>query len=260
MTAARHAGATSRRPVARRASAPASEPHVACRNCSLFQLCLPVGIGEADLELLERILKRRKLLRRGAHLFRPGDPFRAVLAVRSGSIKTYAPGRGAATQVVGFHLPGELLGLDAIDAGVHRFGARALESASLCELPFDRLEALGGRVPSVQRQLLRIMSKQILHDQALRVLLGARRAEERLAAFLVNLSQRFQRRGFSTAEFNLSMSRRDIGEYLGLAKETVCRLFARLERDRLIAVRRKHVRILDPARLAALGRVQPQAL
>lgn len=260
MTPERHAGKAPTRPAGSRARAPATEPHVACRDCSLFQLCLPVGIGEADLELLERIIKRRKLLRRGAHVFRPGDPFRAVLAVRSGSIKTYVPGRGAATQVVGFHLPGELLGLDAMDAGVHRFGARALESASLCELPFDRLEALGGEIPSVQRQLVRIMSKQILHDQMLRVLLCARNAEERLAAFLVNLSQRIRRRGFSAVEFNLSMSRRDIGEYLGLAKETVCRLFARLERERLIAARRKHVRLLDPARLAVLGRVQPPAL
>lgn len=232
-----------------------AEPHVACRDCSLFQLCLPVGIGAADLALLERIIKRRKLLRRGAHVFRPGDRFQALFAVRSGSIQTYAPGRSAANQVVGFHLPGELLGLDAIDTGVHRFGARALEAASLCEVPFDRLEELGGEIPSVQRQLLRIMSKQILHDQALRVLLCARSAEERLAAFLVNLSQRFQRRGFSASEFRLSMSRRDIGQHLGLAKETVCRLLARLERDRLIAVRRKHVRVVDRARLAALGRI-----
>ncbi len=232
---------------------------VACHNCTLFQLCLPVGVGAADLDLLDRILKNRRMVKRGDHVFRPGDAFHAVYAVRSGSVKTYARSRGGRAQMTGFHLPGELIGLDAIDSGVHHCGARALESTSVCELPFDRLEALGTQVAGVQRQMLRIMSKQILHDQVLRVLLSSRRADERLAAFLVNLSQRFSRRGFSTAEFNLSMSRREIGEYLGLAKETVSRLFTRFEKERLIAVRRKNVRIVDRARLTALGRVLPPA-
>lgn len=166
-----------------------------------------MGVGAADLDLLDRILKRRRMVRRGEHVFRPGEPFRAVYAVRSGSVKTYARSRGGAPQMTGFHLPGELIGLDAIDSGTHQSGACALESTSVCELPFDRLEALGARVAGVQRQMLRIMSKQILHDQVLRVLLSGRNAEERLAAFLVNVSQRFSRRGFSAAEFNLSMSR-----------------------------------------------------
>jgi CRP/FNR family transcriptional regulator len=243
-------------PVAARTSRAAERP-VACRNCTLFQLCLPVGIGAADLDLLERIIKRRRMLERGEEVIRPGEPFRAVYAVRSGSIQTYARTRSGRTLVTGFHLPGELIGLDAIDSGVHHAGARALESSSVCELPFDRLEALGARISSVQRQMLRIMSKRILQDEVLRVQLCARGAAQRLAAFLAGLSQRFKRRGFSPTEFNLRMSRRDIGEYLGLAHETVSRLLARFERERLIAVRRRHVRILDGARLAALGLVPP---
>ena len=141
---------------------------VACHNCTLFQLCLPVGVGAADLDLLDRILKNRRMVKRGDHVFRPGDAFHAVYAVRSGSVKTYARSRGGRAQMTGFHLPGELIGLDAIDSGVHHCGARALESTSVCELPFDRLEALGTQVAGVQRQMLRIMSKQILHDQVLR--------------------------------------------------------------------------------------------
>jgi CRP/FNR family transcriptional regulator len=222
---------------------------VACKDCSLFQLCLPVGIGEADLALLERIIKRRRALKRGEYLFRPGDPFLFVYAVKSGSIKTYAPIRDGADQITGFHLPGEMLGLDAINTEVHQCGAVALETSSLCELPLNRLEELGSVVTSVQRQMLRILSKQILHDQSLQVLLCKKNAEERLAAFLLSLSNRYKRRGFSASEFHLSMSRQDIASYLGLAEETVSRLFTRFQEQDLIKVTRKHVRLLDLPRL-----------
>lgn len=228
---------------------------VACRDCTLFRLCLPVGTGSADLDLLDRIIKRPRLLPKGAHLFRPGDRFGSVLAVRAGSVETYTIEADARREVVAFHLPGELLALDAIGAGVHRFGARTLEATSLCEVPFDRLEAIGARVPTVQRQLVRIMSQQILHDQSLRSRLATAVAEERLAIFLMDFSDRIRRRGYSGTQIPLSMSRRAIGRFLGLAKETVCRLFARLERDGLLEVRGRSVRILDADRLAALGRM-----
>ncbi len=225
---------------------------VACKDCSLFQLCLPVGIGEADLVLLERIIKRRRTLKRGEYLFRPGDPFLFVYAVKSGSIKTYAPIRDGADQITGFHLPGEMLGLDAINTEVHQCGAVALETSSLCELPLNRLEELGSVVTSVQRQLLRILSKQILHDQTLQVLLCKKSAEERLAAFLLSLSNRYKRRGFSASEYHMSMSRQDIASYLGLAEETISRLFTRFQEQGLIKVVRKHVRLLDLPRLAEM--------
>jgi CRP/FNR family transcriptional regulator len=228
-------------------------PKVACKDCTLFQLCLPIGAGAADLALLERVVKLRRLLRRGEQLFRPGDPFLFVYAVRSGSIKTYIPIRDTADQVSGFHLPGELLGLDAINSEAHQCGARALETSSVCALPLNRLEELGDLVKSVQRQLLRIMSRKILHDQVLQVLLCKKSAEERLAAFLVGLSNRYRRRGFSAAEFHLSMSRGDIGSYLGLADETVSRLFSRFQEQNLLAVQRKHVRLKNLPKLTALA-------
>lgn len=226
---------------------------VACKDCNLFQLCLPVGIDARELEELDSIIKRRRPVKRGEHLFRVGDPFQAIYAVRSGSIKTYTPTEDGHEQVTGFHLPGELLGLDAINLQHHPCAAKALETTSLCEIPFDRLEELSMRLPSLQHQLLKIMSKEILHDQSLLMLLGKKSAEERLAALLLSLSTRYQQRGFSPSDFYLSMSRNDIGNYLGLAVETVSRLFTRFQDEGLLSVQRKHVCIVDLPRMRAIA-------
>jgi len=230
-----------------------SQLKVACQDCNLFQLCLPVRVGNEDLEELDRIIKRRRPVRRGEHLFKVGDPFASIYAVRSGSIKTYTPTADGEERVTGFHLPGELLGLGAIHTNSHTCGAKALETASVCELPFNRLEELSARVPNLQHQLLRVMSAEILHDQELLSLLGRKGAEERLAALLISLSNRYAERGFSNQEFYLSMSRSDIGNYLGLAVETVSRLFTRFQEEGLLAVRRKYIRILDLQRMRELA-------
>lgn len=222
-----------------------SNIRIACKDCSLFQLCLPIGVGEADLELLDRIIKHRRPFRRGEHLFRIGDPFQAIYAVRAGSLKTYVMTEDGHEQVIGFHLPGELVGLDAINSEYHPCAAKALETTSVCEIPFDRLEELADHMPTLQRQLLRILSKEILQDHNLLMLLGKKSADERLAAFLVSLSARFKRRGFSSREFYLSMSRNDIGNYLGLAVETVSRLFTRFQEEGLVTVQRKHILLRD---------------
>jgi CRP/FNR family transcriptional regulator len=226
---------------------------IACKDCSLFQLCLPVGIDATELEELDSIIKRRRPLKRGEHLFHVGSPFQAIYAVRSGSIKTYAPTEDGHEQVTGFHLPGELLGLDAINLQHHPCAAKALETTSYCEIPFERLEELSTRLPSLQHQLLKIMSKEILHDQSLLMLLGKKSAEERLAALLLSLSSRYRQRGFSATDFHLSMSRNDIGNYLGLAVETVSRLFSRFQEEGLLDVQRKHIGIADLPRLKAIA-------
>ena len=234
-----------------------AEIKVACQDCSLFQLCLPVGIDARDLELLDSIIKRRRQVKRGEHLFHIGASLQSIYAVRSGSIKTYTPTEDGHEQVTGFHLPGELLGLDAINTEFHPCAAKALETTSICEIPFDRLEALSTRIPGLQHQLLRIMSKEILHDQSLLMLLGKKSAEERLAALLLSLSNRYHARGFSPTEFNLSMSRNDIGNYLGLAVETVSRLFTRFQSDGVLTVQRKYIHILDLERLTTIA-AQPK--
>lgn len=226
---------------------------VACKDCNLFQLCLPVGIDEKELEELDNIIKRRRPLKRGDHLFQVGSPFQSIYAVRSGSIKTYTPTEDGYEQVTGFHLPGELLGLDAINLEHHPCAAKALETTSLCEIPFNRLEELSTHLPSLQHQMLKIMSKEILHDHSLLMLLGKKSAEERLAALLLSLSNRYQQRGFSPTDFYLSMSRNDIGNYLGLAVETVSRLFSRFQEEGVLDVQRKHVCITDLVQLRRIA-------
>lgn len=221
----------------------------ACRGCSLRQLCLPVGVSLEDLQRLEAIVKRSRALPRGKHVFRLGDRFRAVFAVRSGSIKTYTVTESGAEQVTGFHLPGELIGFDALATGSHPCSAKTLETSSVCELPFDQLEELTAQAPTLRHQLLRLMSREILSEGELLTLLGKRSAEERLAAFLFSLSARFKLRGFAASEFRLSMSRNDIADYLGLAVETVSRLFTRFQQQHIVAVQNKDVCILDADRL-----------
>lgn len=225
---------------------------VACQNCSLSSLCLPMGLNPGDVEKLEAIVKRSRPLRRGDHLFESATPFRSLYAIKTGSVKTYTIGPDGTEQVLGFHLPGELVGLDAIQGEQHRCSARVLETATVCEMPFHRLEELASRIPSLQHQLFRLLSKEIGQDTDMLGLLGRSPAEQRLASFLLSLSERHKRRGFSAREFFLSMSRQEIGSYLGLALETVSRLFTRLQEDGILRVERKHIEILDMDRLKAI--------
>ena len=218
---------------------------VACEECSLHELCLPLELQHDDMVELDRIIHKRRPLHRGDYLFRMGDPFRALYAVRSGCIKTYTSTDEGEEQVTGFHLPGELVGLDAITEGCHPCAARALETTSVCEIPYDRLEEISSHIPGLQRQLLRLMSREILTEQDTMIWLGKKSAEARLAALLVRFSESYRRRRFSPTEFHLSMSRTDIASYLGLAVETVSRLFTRFQSEGLLEVERKHLRLLD---------------
>ncbi|NIR59066.1 MAG: fumarate/nitrate reduction transcriptional regulator Fnr [Gammaproteobacteria bacterium] len=230
-----------------------SQVKAACQSCSLQELCLPYGIGPEDLAALDQIVKRKRPLSRGAHVYRTGDPFRSVYAVRSGAVKTYAVTDEGYEHVTGFHLPGELLGLDAIIRGEHTCSARALDTTSLCEIPFDQLESLAGQIRGLQRQLLRLMSQEIQQDEELLLLLGKKTAEERLATFLLSLSKRYSNLGYSAMEFNLSMSRNDIANYLGLAVETVSRLFTRFQDQGLLEVQNRYIRLHEPRALRLLA-------
>ncbi|MBK1693004.1 fumarate/nitrate reduction transcriptional regulator Fnr [Ectothiorhodospira mobilis] len=219
---------------------------VACKDCGLRELCLPVGVSVEDLEQLDGIILRKRPVHRGDRLYEAGHPMHSLYAVRSGSVKTFVLTDDGQEQITSFHLPGELLGLDAIGDGVHPCTALALETCSICEIPFQQLESLASRSPELQHQLLRIMSRELQSDEHLVTLLGRRGSDARVAAFLLNLSDRLGRRGFSRHEFHLTMSRNDIGNYLGLAVETVSRMFSRFQQQGLIRVQRKLVTLLDP--------------
>lgn len=218
---------------------------VACSNCGLSTLCLPYGLKPDDVERLEHIVRRNRPLQRGQTLYSPGDKFRSLYVVKTGAVKTFTQTASGDEHVIGFHLPGEILGLDAIQEDQHGCFAKALETTAICEMPFGRLEELSSSIPSLQHQMLRLLSREVCSESQMISLLNNSSAEERLASFLISLSERFHRRGFSATDFFLAMSRQDIGSFLGLALETVSRLFTRFQDQGILRVDRKHVQITD---------------
>ena len=224
----------------------------ACSTCSLHELCLPVGLDAESMKTLENLVSTRRKVHRGASLFHSGDPFSALYAVRYGFFKSFITTSDGRDQVTGFYMAGELIGMDGIGTERHTCTLMALEDSEVCIMPFARIEELSREIEPLQRHFHRMLSREIVRDQGVMLLLGSMRAEERLAAFLLNLSQRFLKRGFSPSEFVLRMTREEIGSYLGMKLETVSRLFSRFHEERLIEVRQKHVRLRDIDGLRAL--------
>jgi len=225
---------------------------VSCKECNLRELCFPHGMNEEELESMDAVVEQPKPMHKNDYLYHDGDKTAAIYAVRSGCVKTMTESPNGDEQIVGFHLPGELLGMDGFADGVHSCNAVALETSSVCELPLDKLEVLCMQLPSLQRQMRRIMGKEVTGDHKLLLLLGKMSADERLASFLLSLSSRMQERHWKDKEFNLSMPRQDIANYLGMAVETVSRLFATFQNEKIIAVDRRHITILDMARLKTI--------
>jgi CRP/FNR family transcriptional regulator len=227
------------------------EIDVSCQHCTLAKLCLPYGMDREVLNKLDNIVTRRPPYHRGDHLFRPGHNSHALFAVHSGALKSYCITEDGEEQVLGFILPGELTGMDGLAGGQYASASVALETSSVCELPFEQLNQLCSQLPGMHEQIMRIAAKEITIDQQMLMLLGKRNAEERLASFILSLSSRYKKRGLSPTEFHLPMSRQDIGNYLGLAIETVSRLFARFQDEGILAVDRKLVTIRKLESLAA---------
>jgi CRP/FNR family transcriptional regulator len=226
---------------------------VNCGDCGLHDICLVEGLSPADLDRLTGMVSTRRRVRRGEPLFRAGDAFDAVYPIRLGFFKTRVTSDDGREQVTGFPMPGDILGFDAISSAAFQCDAIALEDAEVCVVPFEKLESLSREFNGLQRQLHRVLSREIVRDQGVMMLLGTMRAEQRIATFLLNLSQRFAQRGFSSREFILRMTREEIGNYLGLKLETVSRTFSKLQEDGVIAVEQKRLRIEDPARLREIA-------
>jgi CRP/FNR family transcriptional regulator len=218
---------------------------VSCSGCNFRELCLPSGACVEDLPQFDRVVFARRKIKRGEALFNAGDEFKSVYAVRSGFFKSSVTDGEGREQVTGFFMGGELLGLEGIGTGRHHGAAIALEGSEVCVLPYALIEELASDVPALQRQLHAMLAREIVRDHGVMMLLGSMRAEERLATFLLNLSRRFTARGYSRCEFNLRMTREELGSYLGLKLETVSRLFSAFQKDGLIEVQQKYVRILD---------------
>lgn len=223
---------------------------IACSRCSLGELCLPRGLCAQDIGALEDIVDRSNPMQAGEHVFRAGDPFETITVVRAGCFKSYLVNEEGQEQVLDFALPGEILGLDAIHRGAHVSSCVALDTSAVCSLSFDSLSELARGIPALQSELFSIMSHRIAD---LETVCGDHSADQRFALFLESLSQRYSRRGYSTQEFTLAMSRRDIASYLRLATETVSRILARMKEDGLLEVSRNRLRILDADALHAIA-------
>lgn len=226
---------------------------VTCRECALNALCIPHGMTVDEIDKVNQMIERGRPLHRNDVVFEQGEKFDSIYAVRAGAIKVYSMSPSGEEQVIGFYLPGEIFGLDAIDENIHQCTAKALETSTICEIPYDRLQELSHEVPKLQSQMYRLLSREIRQDQNLQLLLSKMSAEERLSSFLLNLAVRYQQRRLSPEAFRLPMSRADIGNYLGLAVETVSRAFTRMQENGVIAVDQREVRIRDRRQLCHLA-------
>lgn len=217
---------------------------VACSNCNLRELCIPVGFDNADMHRLDEVVTSRRKVRQGSSLFKTGDLFTSLYAIRTGFFKTSVSSADGREQVTGFQMAGEIMGLDGIVSDHHNCNAVALEDAEVCVMPFANVEELSREFPVLQRHIHKIMSREIVRENGVMMLLGNMRAEERLATFLLNLVQRLHTRGFSESELILRMTREEIGSYLGMKLETVSRTFSKFSEDGILEVKQRHVRIL----------------
>lgn len=224
-----------------------------CATCSMHQLCLPMGLEKSDMDRLDQIIGRRRKVKRDAYLYRMNDAFTHLYAIRIGHFKTNQINIGGIQRITGFQMSGELLGMDAISTNLHQCNAIALEDSEVCEIPFQRLEELFSTMPALLHHFHRLMSQEIAREQDVMLLLGNMRAEQRFAAFLVNLALRYTARGYSSTSFQLRMSREDIGNYLGLTIESISRQLSRFKKDGLLKINGRNVELSDLAILKSIA-------
>lgn len=224
-----------------------------CNTCSLSSLCIPIALNTDDMDELDKVIKRGRPIQKGELLFKQGDPFKAIYAIRTGAIKTFTVAPSGEEQNTGFHLASELVGLSGYSSDTYPLSAKALETTTVCEMPLNQLDELCDEIPSLRKQIMRTMGGELRQDQQMMLQLSQKSADERVAYFLMDLSSRFERRGFSPRAFRLSMSRVDISNYLGLAVETVSRIFTRLQKNGLIETEGKEITFTDMDALRELA-------
>jgi len=223
-----------------------------CSNCNLQELCLPRGLKREDLDKLELVVKGSRPSEKGQHIFRAEEAFESFYAVRSGSVKVYMINESGEEQIIGFYFPGEIIGFDAIEHHKHTCSAVTLETTTYCSMPYEKINDICMQIPDLQNQMFRLLSREISNENQLLLTINKRSAEERVATFLISLSSRFKKLGYSAREYNLPMSRQEIGNYLGLTIETVSRLFTKFQKNDLIKINRKAIILEDLAALHAI--------
>jgi len=227
--------------------------NASCNECGLKKLCFPLGLDKADVLRLDAIVKRKNPLHKGEALFSTGQNFQSVYAVRAGGFKVSTVNAAGEDQILGFYLPGDILGADALSTGKHVSTALAFDTSTVCEIPFHELERLSLQLPSLNHQMLSMMSKELVDERMHAELLARKSADERIALFVLWLARRQERRGFNGQEFRLGLLHRDVALYLGLTPETVSRILARLSDEQVLTWRNKQVRIIDFKALSTLA-------
>lgn len=230
---------------------------IACSNCNMRELCMPVGLNDEELRRVDQLVATRKTIKRGASLFHSGETFTSLYAIRIGFFKTSVATEDGRDQVTGFQMAGEIIGLDGIVDDRHTCEAIALEDSEVCVMPFDRLEEISREVSALQHHVHKIMSREIVREHGVMFSLGSMHAEERVAAFLLNLLQRLNARGFSHSELVLRMTREEIGSYLGMKLETVSRIFSKLADEKIIEVQQRKIVIRDTQALRRIANPGP---
>ena len=230
---------------------------IACSNCNMRELCMPVGLNDEELRRVDQLVATRKTIKRGASLFHSGETFTSLYAIRIGFFKTSVATEDGRDQVTGFQMAGEIIGLDGIVDDRHTCEAIALEDSEVCVMPFDRLEEISREVSALQHHVHKIMSREIVREHGVMFSLGSMHAEERVAAFLLNLLQRLNARGFSHSELVLRMTREEIGSYLGMKLETVSRIFSKLADEKVIEVQQRKIVIRDTQALRRIANPGP---
>ncbi|MEH8017699.1 fumarate/nitrate reduction transcriptional regulator Fnr [Rheinheimera muenzenbergensis] len=224
-----------------------------CQDCGFSQLCLPFSLNDSEMTRLDDIIQRKRPLHKGDMLFEAGNAQKSLFAIRTGSFKTFTLTEQGEQQITGFHLPGDIVGFDGLNSQQHPSYAEALETAMVCEIPLPNLESLLDQLPRLRQQMMRLMSQDIQADQQMMLLLNRKTAEQKLATFLSQLAQRYASRGFSASEFRLTMTRSDIGNYLGLTVETISRLLSKMDKEQLIGVDGKLITLRDAPALSKLA-------
>jgi len=219
--------------------------NVSCSNCGLQRICFPTGLGKEDVDRLDSIVERKPSLKKNQHLFEAGDRFTSLFAIRAGVIKLYSFSDSGEEMIHGFYLPGDVLGIDALAGRTHKLSAVALDTTSVCHLPFDELEKLSAEIPHLNRQVMSVMSKEVCDGRMHSELLTKRNADQRVAQFVWNMAERYRNRGYAYDEFRLSILHRDVAIYLGLTPETVSRILAKFHAENIVTWKKKDVKIHD---------------
>jgi len=217
-----------------------------CMSCSVRDLCLPQGVNAQELEVIDQAVQRSGPLARGHTLYMQGNRCENLYVVRTGGVKTVRLEQTGDEQIVGFHFAGDIIGLDGIAKDIYQVFAVAMEATTVCQIPLESLDELAGQIPSLRRQLFRLMSGRITDEQQAISKMGHKRVERLVADFLMNIDERFEERGLPHAPLKLPMMRQDIANYLGIAPETLSRVFKNFQNDGLVAIHGRHITLSDP--------------